>query len=319
MKDNKGFPKESEEKKIGGQLCGFVGLIGRPNVGKSTLLNKLVGQKVSITTHKAQTTRNRILGIWTEKNTQIIFIDTPGIHRTENLLNRKIVAYAENTLGDTDLNLWIVQPCLKNSNQNNCFSVLHPEEQDILQMLSNKKKRTLVVLNKIDIISKADLLKSIANLNKLGEFLEIVPVSALKSNNLDQLILSLKKYLSPHPFYFEHHQVTDVTERFLASEFVREEIFLRLRKEIPYSVAVIVEQFEENSKCIKIACVICVERNSQKGIIIGKKGEMLKNIGSGARKKIQSLLGNKVFLKLHVKVLKRWTQNELHLKSLGFK
>jgi len=318
VKENNVCLSQSEEKKDAEQFCGFIGLIGRPNVGKSTLLNKLVGQKVSITTHKAQTTRNRILGIRTEKDTQIIFIDTPGIHRTENLLNRKIVAYAENTLGDTDLNLWIVQPYPQTSEERHCFSVLHPEDQHILQMLSDKEKRTVVVLNKIDTLSKGDLLKSMANLYKLGLFAEIVPVSALKSINLNQLIVSLKKYLSPHPFYFEHHQVTDVTERFLASEYVREEIFLRLRQEIPYSVAVIVEQFEEDSKCIKIACVICVERNSQKGIIIGKKGEMLKKIGAGARKKIQSLLGNKVFLKLHVKVLKQWTQNELHLRSLGF-
>ena len=318
MKENKVFLKQKEEKKIVDQFCGFIGLIGRPNVGKSTLLNKLVGQKVSITTYKAQTTRNRILGIRTENDTQIIFIDTPGIHKTENLLNKKIVSYAENTLGDTDLNLWIVQPYPESSKQNKYFSVLNSEDQHILQMLSKKTSRTLVVLNKIDTISNSDLLKSISNLNKLGEFLEIVPVSALKSNNLDQLIISLKKYLSPHPFYFENHQVTDVSERFLVSEFVREEIFLRLRQEIPYSVAVVVEQFEEHAKCIKIACIICVERNSQKGIIIGKQGEMLKNIGSRARKKIQILLGNKVFLKLHVKVLKGWTQNEIHLKSLGF-
>ena len=189
-------------------------MIGRPNVGKSTLLNKLVGQKVSITTHKAQTTRNRILGIRTEKDTQIIFIDTPGIHRTENLLNRKIVAYAENTLGDTDLNLWIVQPYSQTSEERHCFSNLHQEDQHILQMLSNKEKRTVVVLNKIDTLSKGDLLKSMSNLDKLGLFAEIIPVSASKSINLNQLIVSLKKYLSPHPFYFEHHQVTDVTERF---------------------------------------------------------------------------------------------------------
>ena len=271
MKENKVCLSQSEEKKDAEKFCGFIGLIGRPNVGKSTLLNKLVGQKISITTHKAQTTRNRILGIRTEKDTQVVFIDTPGIHRTENLLNKKIVAYAEDTLGDTDLNLWIVQPYPKTSEDKHCFSVLHPEDQHILQMLSGKEKRTVVVLNKIDTLSKGDLLKSIANLDKLELFAEIVPISALKSTNLVQLIASLKKYLSPHPFYFEHHQVTDVTERFLASEFVREEIFLRLRQEIPYSVAVIVEQFEEDSKCIKIACVICVERNSQKESSLAKK------------------------------------------------
>ena len=178
MKENNVCLIQSEEKKDAEQFCGFIGLIGRPNVGKSTLLNKLVGQKVSITTHKAQTTRNRILGIRTEKDTQIIFIDTPGIHRTENLLNRKIVAYAENTLGDTDLNLWIVHPYPQTSEERNCFSVLHPEDQHIHQMLSDKEKRTVVVLNKIDTLSKGDLLKSIANLDKLGLFAEIVPVSA---------------------------------------------------------------------------------------------------------------------------------------------
>jgi len=225
VKENKVCIRQSEEKKDAGQFCGFIGLIGRPNVGKSTLLNKLVGQKVSITTHKAQTTRNRILGILTENDTQIIFIDTPGIHSTENMLNKKIVAYAENTLVDTDLILWIVQPYSQNSEERHCFSVLHPEDQHILQMLFDKKKRTVLVLNKIDTLSKGDLLKSIANLDKLGLFVEIVPVSALKSTNIVQLIASLKKYISPHPFYFGHHQVTDVSERFLASEFVREEIF----------------------------------------------------------------------------------------------
>lgn len=318
MKKNNDRRQLSKVTKDTEQYCGFIGLIGRPNAGKSTLLNKLVGQKVSITTHKAQTTRNRILGIRTEQNTQIIFIDTPGIHPTENLLNRKIVAYAEKTLRDTDLNLWLVQPYPESFSKGECFSVLHPEDQHILNMLSGKETRTVLVLNKIDTMPNEHVLESIANLDKLGGFAEIVPVSALKSTNLDQLVKSLKKYLSPHPFYFDNRQVTDVSERFLAGEFVREELFLRLRQEIPYSVAVIVEQFEEEPKCIKIACVICVERNSQKGIIIGKKGEMLKNIGTAARKKIEGLLGNKVFLTLHVKVLKQWSHHENHLRTLGF-
>ena len=293
-------------------------MIGRPNVGKSTLLNQLVGQKVSITAHKAQTTRNRILGIRTEQNTQIVFIDTPGIHRPEKLLNRKIVAYATETLRDTDLNLWIVEPLPESSLQKKELSFLHREDQEILKLLSAKAKRTMLVLNKIDTIPQEQALVSIEKLAELANFAEIVPVSALKSTNVEHLIETLKKYLPVHPFYFETHQVTDASERFLASEFVREELFLRLQQEIPYSVAVIVEQFEDDPKCIKIACTICVERDSQKGIIIGKKGEMLKTIGTAARKKIERLLGNKVHLALHVKVLKQWSNNAHHLRSLGF-
>ena len=293
-------------------------MIGRPNVGKSTLLNQLVGQKVSITAHKAQTTRNRILGIRTDKNTQIVFIDTPGIHRSEKLLNRKIVAYATETLRDTDLNLWIVEPLAETSLKKDDLSVLHPEDQEILKLLSGKEKRTVLVLNKIDTIPQEQALVSIAKLDKLAEFAEIVPVSALKSTNVEHLVKTLKNYLPVHPFYFETHQVTDVSERFLASEFVREELFMRLQQEIPYSVAVVVEQFEDDPKCIKIACTICVERDSQKGIIIGKKGVMLKTIGTAARKKIERLLGNKVHLALHVKVLKQWSHNANHLRYLGF-
>jgi GTP-binding protein Era len=318
MKKYKDKRQQTEDSKESEQRCGFIGLIGRPNVGKSTLLNQLVGQKVSITAHKAQTTRNRILGIRTDLNTQIVFIDTPGIHRPEKLLNRKIVAYATETLRDTDLNLWIVEPLPASSLQKKELSFLHREDQEILKMLSGKEKRTVLVLNKIDTIPQEQALVSIEKLAKLADFAEIVPISALKSTNVEHLVETLKKYLPVHPFYFETHQVTDASERFLASEFVREELFLRLQQEIPYSVAVIVEQFEDDPKCIKIACTICVERDSQKGIIIGKKGEMLKKIGTAARKKIERLLGNKVHLALHVKVLKQWSNNAHHLRSLGF-
>ena len=318
MKYNKDKLQQTEDRKEIEQYCGFIGLIGRPNVGKSTLLNQLVGQKVSITAHKAQTTRNRILGIRTELNTQIVFIDTPGIHRPEKLLNRKIVAYATDTLRDTDLNLWIVEPLPASSLEKRELSFLHREDQEILKLLAGKEKRTVLVLNKIDTIPQEQALVSIEKLAKLADFAEIVPVSALKSTNVEHLVETLKKYLPVHPFYFETHQVTDASERFLASEFVREELFLRLQQEIPYSVAVIVEQFEDDPKCIKIACTICVERDSQKGIIIGKKGEMLKTIGTAARKKIERLLGNKVHLALHVKVLKQWSNNAHHLRSLGF-
>ena len=318
MKKNKDNFQQTKDQKENKQNCGFIGLIGRPNVGKSTLLNQLVGQKISITAHKAQTTRNRILGIRTELNTQIVFVDTPGIHRTEKLLNRKIVAYATETLRNTDLNLWIVEPLPESSLHKKDLSFLHIEDQGILKLLLKKAKRTVIVLNKIDTIPQGQILVCIEKLAGIADFAEIVPISALKSTNLEHLLETLKKYLPVHPFYFETHQVTDASERFLSSEFVREELFLRLKQEIPYSVAVIVEQFEDDPKCIKIACTICVERESQKGIIIGKKGEMLKKIGTAARKKIEHLLGNKVHLALHVKVLKQWSNNAHHLRSLGF-
>ena len=310
--------QQNDEKIEKDQRCGFIGLIGRSNVGKSTLLNQLVGQKVSITAHKAQTTRNRILGIRTVKNTQMVFIDTPGIHPAKKLLNRKIVAYATETLRETDLNLWLIEPLSETSLKKDGLSVLHREDQEILKMLSGKEKQTVLVLNKIDTILQEQALISMEKFAKLGDFAEIVPISALKSTNVENLVETLKKYLSIHPFYFENKQVTDVSERFLASEFVREELFMRLQQEIPYSVAVVVEQFEEDQKCIKIACNICVERDSQKGIIIGKKGQMLKTIGIAARKKIERLLGNKVYLALHVKVLKNWSSNSRYLRNLGF-
>ena len=318
MKKNKDNFQQTKDQKENKQKCGFIGLIGRPNVGKSTLLNQLVGQKISITAHKAQTTRNRILGIRTELNTQIVFVDTPGIHRTEKLLNRKIVAYATETLRNTDLNLWIVEPLPKSSLHKKDLSFLHIEDRGILKLLLEKAKRTVIVLNKIDTIPQGQILVCIEKLAGIADFAEIVPISALKSTNVEHLLETLKKYLPVHPFYFETHQVTDASERFLSSEFVREELFLRLKQEIPYSVAVIVEQFEDDPKCIKIACTICVERESQKGIIIGKKGEMLKIIGTAARKKIERLLGNKVHLALHVKVLKQWSNNAHHLRSHGF-
>ena len=318
MKKNKDNFQQTKDQKENKQKCGFIGLIGRPNVGKSTLLNQLVGQKISITAQKAQTTRNRILGIRTELNTQIVFVDTPGIHRTEKLLNRKIVAYATETLRNTDLNLWIVEPLPESSLHKKDLSFLHIEDQGILKLLLEKAKRTVIVLNKIDTIPQGQILVCIEKLAGIADFAEIVPISALKSTNVEHLLATLKKYLPLHPFYFETHQVTDASERFLSSEFVREELFLRLKQEIPYSVAVIVEQFEDDPKCIKIACTICVERESQKGIIIGKKGEMLKKIGTAARKKIERLLGNKVHLVLHVKVLKQWSNNAHHLRSLGF-
>ena len=282
------------------------------------MLNQIVGKKVSITTHKAQTTRNCILGIRTENDKQIIFVDTPGIHKAEKMFNERIVRYAVNTLNNTDLNLWIIDPIQKSFSNKNNVSFLQTEDQKILKLLTGKEKSTVLVLNKIDKIRKEQLLLWISKLADLANFAEIVPISALKSTNVEHLVQIIKKYIPAHPFYFEEDQITDVSERFLASEFVREEIFIRLKEEIPYSVAVVVEKFKDARKYIHIACNICVERESQKGIIIGEKGAMLKKIGIAARKKIERLLGNKVHLDLHVKILNKWSNNTNHLSSLGY-
>tara|TARA_Y100001970_G_C14252223_1_gene872693 strand:+ start:1694 stop:2434 length:741 start_codon:yes stop_codon:yes gene_type:complete len=245
-------------------------------------------------------------------------VDTPGIHKPLKLLNRRIVSYAINTLNTTDFNLWIIELHQKNDFTKNNLSFMHYEDQNIFKLLSGKENRTILVLNKIDKIGKEQLLLSISRFKDLANFAEIVPISALNSTNTERLVEIIKKYLPTHHFYFEKHHFTDSSERFLASEFVREEIFLRLKQEIPYSVAVFVEEFKEDSNCNQIACTICVERESQKGILIGEKGEMLKNIGISARKKIEHLLGNKVNLDLHVKVLKKWSQNSKYLNSLGY-
>ncbi len=294
------------------QHCGFIGLIGRPNVGKSTLLNKIIGQKISITTPKPQTTRNRILGIKTFDSCQMIFIDTPGIHTSDKLLNQRIVQYATQTLHDVDLKVVLVEPIPPN------YEEIHPEDAEVLNLLGEDIAKTILLINKIDQVPKEELLRTIALFDqKVGTFAEIVPISALKGTNTDRLLEILQQYMPESPFYFESDQITDISERFLVAEFVREQVFLRLQQELPYATAVQVDEFKEEPKIIRIYCTICVERDSQKGIVIGKQGKMLKTIGSGARRKIETLLGKKVFLSLQVKVLKKWSSNPRHLNVLG--
>ncbi len=292
--------------------CGFIGLIGRPNVGKSTLLNRLIGCEVSITASKPQTTRNRILGIRTNANIQMVFIDTPGIHSSEKLLNRKMVESALLTLKETDLNLWLVEPIREGED------TLLADDAMILNQFSGALGNTLLAINKTDLASPLQVLKTIDVFSKAASFEEIVPVSALKSHNLEHLLETIEHRLPEHPFYFEPGQVTDSSERFLVSELVREQVFRLLHQELPYATAVQVEQFDYESNCLRIGCTICVERDSQKGILIGRKGAMLKQIGTSARRKIERLLGGRVFLALHVKVLKHWTRKPHHLHSLGF-
>ena len=292
--------------------CGFIGLIGRPNVGKSTLLNKLIGQDLSITTPKPQTTRNRLLGIRTQGTSQMVFIDTPGIHESNIPLNRKMIEYAIQTLEETDLNLWLIEP-LKSH-----FKEPHPDDKKILDLISNCRSKTMLVINKIDLADRERILRTIDTFSQLGSFDEIIPLSALKSTNLDSLLEQLERYLPEHPFFFENDQLTDASERFLVAELVREQIFRKLQQELPYSTAVQVERFQEDPDCLNLDCLICVERESQKGILIGKSGSMLKQIGTAAREKIERLLGQRVFLALHVKVVKQWTRKKHHLKALGY-
>lgn len=293
------------------QNCGFIGLIGRPNVGKSTLLNKIIGQKISITAPRPQTTRNRILGIKTVDNCQMIFIDTPGIHSSEKLLNQRIVQYALQTLKDSDVNLILVDPIPANKDQ------LHRNDLEIFKQLGTLSQ-TILIINKIDTVNSEAILRSISIFSKVGEFAEIIPVSALKGTNVDLLLNTLNRYIPEGPFYFETDQMTDVSERFLVSEFIREELFRLMKEELPYSIAVQVESFHETAELIKIHCTIHVERDSQKGIVIGKGGKTLKKIGTAARHKIEYLLGNKVFLSLQVNVLKKWSSSARLLDNLGY-
>ena len=292
--------------------CGFIGLIGRPNVGKSTLLNKLIGQDLSITTPKPQTTRNRLIGIRTQGASQMVFIDTPGIHESNLPLNRKMIDYAVKTLEETDLNLWLVEPLKPHLKEP------HPDDKKILDLIRNSNNKTILVINKMDLADRARVLRTIDVFSQNGSFAEIIPLSALKSNNLESLLEQLEQYLPAHPFFFESDQLTDASERFLVAELVREQIFRKLQQELPYSTAVQVERFQEAPNCLRLDCLVCVERESQKGILIGKGGSMLKQIGTAAREKIEKLLGQRVFLALHVKVVKQWTRKTHHLQALGY-
>lgn len=240
----------------------------------------------------------------------MIFVDTPGMHLSEKLLNQRIVKYAIQTLKESDLNLLIVEPIPLGQ-------TIHPEDVHILKLLEHQFPQTILLINKIDQVSPKEVLQTIALFDEQGAFAEIVPISALKSTNVAHLVEMLPRHLPSGAFYFEDDQITDASERFLVGEFVREALFRTLQQELPYAIAIEVESFEESATLIKIHCTIYVERDSQKGIVIGKKGGMLKKIGSTARQKMESLLGNKVFLSLKVKVLKKWSANPKHLDSLG--
>ncbi len=289
---------------------GFVALIGRPNVGKSTLLNVILGSKIAIVSDKPQTTRNRIVGIKNYPAGQIIFLDTPGIHRARSRLNKYMVNVALATYNEVDAVCFIIDAGRPESEEN----------EFILETLKGVKNPVFLLINKIDLVSKGDLLPVMERYARLRDFVQIIPISALKAQGIDIVTEELLKVLPPGPRLFPEDMTTDLTERFLAAEIVREKVFRLTREEIPYATAVEIEDFKdhEEKNLIVIRATIHVERDSQKGILIGGKGRMLKEIGRLAREELEALLGAKIFLELWVKVDKNWREDPRALHRLGY-
>ncbi len=290
---------------------GFVALVGRPNVGKSTLMNKLIGQKIAITSNKPQTTRNRIQTVYTDERGQIIFLDTPGIHKAKNKLGEYMVNVAEKTLADVDVVLWLVEPT----------TYIGAGEKHISAQLKNCKKPVILVINKVDTIKKEEILPFIAAYQKEMEFEEIIPVSALKGTNTGDLLESIFKYLPYGPMYYDEDTVTDQPMRQIVAELIREKALRCLSDEIPHGIAVTIEKMKErpdNSMWDIEATIVC-ERDSHKGIVIGKGGAMLKKIGSAARFEIERMMEQQINLKLWVKIRKEWRDSELLMKNYGYK
>ena len=290
---------------------GFAALIGRPNVGKSTLMNRLVGQKIAITSSKPQTTRNRIQTVYSEERGQIIFLDTPGLHRAKNKLGEYMVNVAERTLSEVDVLLWLVEPT----------SYIGAGEQAIAEKLKTVDIPVILVINKIDTVKKEEILKFIEAYRNILDFSQIVPVSALKAENTDRLIDVIFQYLPEGPMYYDEDTVTDQPERQIVAELIREKALRLLSDEIPHGIAVQIERMKERpgGKLIDIEATIICERDSHKGIIIGKQGAMLKKIGMQARAAAESLLDAQVNLKLWGKVRKDWRESEAMLKNFGYR
>jgi GTP-binding protein Era len=298
------------EEKTPGFKSGFISLIGRPNVGKSTLLNCLLGEKIAIISPKPQTTRNRILGIKNLPSAQMIFLDTPGIHRSKALLNQSMVRTALATLQEVDAVCFLIEADFPD----------HEENDWILENLQKVQKPVFLIINKIDRIPKEKLLPIMERYSRRHPFQHLIPISALLGEGVDILVNELLKILPQVPQLFPEDMVTDLPERFLAAEMIREKVFLLTREEIPYATAVVIEDFKEREEknLVVIRATIQVERDSQKGILIGGKGRMLKEIGRLAREEIEALLGVRVFLELWVKVEKDWRQDRRALHRLGF-
>lgn len=289
---------------------GFVTLIGRPNVGKSTLMNQIIGQKIAITSNKPQTTRNRIQTVYTEENGQIIFLDTPGIHKAKNKLGEYMVTVAERTLNEVDAILWLVEPT----------TFIGAGEQHIAETLKKVKTPVILVINKIDTVKKEELLPVINAYQKIADFKEIVPVSAMNGENKENLVKTIFDYLQEGPQFYDEDTVTDQPERQIVAELIREKALRLLNDEIPHGIAVSIEKMKErkDGKMMDIEATIVCERDSHKGIIIGKKGAMLKKIGMNARREIENLLDQQVNLQLWVKVRKDWRDSDMFLKNYGY-
>ncbi|MCG1008980.1 GTPase Era [Salinicoccus sp. ID82-1] len=289
---------------------GFVSIIGRPNVGKSTFMNKVLGQKVAIMSDKPQTTRNKIQGVHTTETSQMIFIDTPGIHKPKHQLGEHMMKVARNTLRETEAILFLV----------NVSEEIGRGDEYIIEMLRNTRTPIILVLNKIDLVHPDKLIEQIEVYKDKLPFSDIVPISALQGNNIDRLLEVLESYLPEGPMYYPEDRITDHPEHFIVSELIREKALHLTSQEIPHAIGVEVERMKENDQgLIHVQATIYVERDSQKGMVIGKQGKMLKEIGQLARMDIENLLGSKVYLELWVKVQKDWRNKSQFIRSLGYR
>ena len=290
---------------------GFVGIVGRPNVGKSTLMNALMGEKIAITTHKPQTTRNRITGIKNTEQGQMIFVDTPGIHKAGTLLGKRMVATAFSVLADVDIILYLIE----------AGGVSFADDEDILRSFADAGKPVVLVINKIDLVTKEALLVAIDSVKDAFPFVEVIPVSALKGFSVDTLMGVLWGLIPAGPPYFPDDILTDASERFLAAEIVREKIILFTHNEIPFTTAVTVDSFKEDpeKQLIRIHATVTVDKDSRKGILIGRDGGMLKKIGTAARLEMERFFGMHIYLELFVKVRKDWTKNNSLLDEFVYR
>ncbi len=288
--------------------AGFVAIIGAPNVGKSTLLNCMLGEKISITSKKPQTTRNRILGVVHREKSQLVFIDTPGVHKTTSIFNERIVNEALAAIGDVDVILLVIDASKLDASS----------EELLIKQVKEQKKKVILALNKIDLIPKSDLLRIIERWSNMHAFGAIVPISALEKIQINDLLDAMERFLPEGPPLYPEESLTDLPERFICAEMIREKVFRLTGQEIPYATAVTIESFKEEKKqkLVKIHATIHVERDSQKGIIIGKKGSKLRQVGEASRGEIEKMVGTKVFLKLFVRVQKNWSRDTKALRKL---
>ncbi|MET0786611.1 MAG: GTPase Era [Paenisporosarcina sp.] len=294
-----------------GYKSGFISIIGRPNAGKSTFLNRVIGQKIAIMSDKPQTTRNKVQGVLTTDKEQMIFIDTPGINEPRHKLGDFMLKVAKNTLRGVDAILLMVDATDR----------IGKQDRYILEMLKDNETPVFLVMNKIDLIHPDKLLSVIESFRNEYDFADVLPISALEGINIEKLLSVLSSHLPEGPQYYPADQVTDHPERFIISELIREKVLHLTHEEIPHSIAVVIEKIkrEEDNDKIRVTATIMVERDSQKGIVIGKKGALLKEVGMRARKDIEMLLGSKVFLELWVKVQKDWRNKSTHLRDFGFR